>query len=102
VLEHYAKVYARCPACGFRFHRDGDPSYFGGAVFVNYMLSAGIVLGLFVAIVLLTLPDVPWTALAYAAPVLAIGLVLALHPIARVIWLTYDVRIRPVTRDEVE
>lgn len=100
-MARYARVHERCSVCRFRFCRDADPSYFGGAVFVNYMLSAGIVLGLFVGIVLWTRPHVPWTALAYAAPVTAVGLVLALHPVSRVIWLTFDVRIRPVTMDEI-
>lgn len=102
VLLRYAAVRERCATCGFRYLRDADPSYFGGAVFVNYMMSGGLVLGLFLVAVLVTLPDVPWAALSYTAPVVAIGLVLLLHPVSRVIWLTFDVRIRPVTKDEVQ
>ena len=101
VLLRYATVRERCAACGFRYHRDADPSYFGGAVFVNYMMSAGLVLGLFLVAVLVTLPNVPWAALSYTAPVVAVGLVLLFHPVSRVIWLSFDVRIRPVTEDEL-
>lgn len=91
----------RCSSCAFRFERSSE-NYFAGAVFVNYMLCGVLFLFTFLLTMLFTWPDVPWTALTYAMPPIMIAAVILLHPTAKVMWLTLDVLIRPITPDELQ
>lgn len=102
VVHRYFGLQRVCSGCGFRFRRDKDESYFNGAIFVNYMLSAGLFVVSFVVTVMATTPHVPWDTIAVVAPVGAVAAVLLFQPIARMIWLTVDTMIRPVTKDELE
>jgi len=101
VLERLGRIRERCSACRFRYERS-DENYFGGAMFVNFMLGAGTFVASFLAIIAFSWPSVPWDALTYGAPaVLVVGMVL-LHPVSKVVWLTVDVLVRPVTPNELE
>jgi uncharacterized protein (DUF983 family) len=102
VIRNWIGVHETCSGCGFRFSRDHDPLYFNGAIFVNYMLSGGLFVVSFFLTIMLTLPQVPWDTIAYAAPIGAIVSVLFFNPFSKVIWLTVDLRVRPVTEDELE
>ena len=81
----------RCPVCGFVFMR-GNPAYFSGAIFINYLLGAGVSIAVFLAVLAATWPNVPWNVLAYGAPVGVLIIVLLLHPVSKMILLTVDVR----------
>jgi uncharacterized protein (DUF983 family) len=100
VLSGHFAVRERCAECGLRFRR-GDPAYFSGAVMINYLLSAASVLLGFLLTLWLTWPSVPWTAITYGAPIVAVVGILLLHPVSKVILLTVDVAFRPVTPDEL-
>jgi uncharacterized protein (DUF983 family) len=101
VLERFGRVRERCSSCGFRYERS-DENYFGGAMFVNFMLGAGTFVVTFLAVIVLYWPSVPWDTLTYAAPAaLLVGMVL-LYPVSKVVWLTVDVLVRPVGPDELE
>ncbi|MDQ8164517.1 MAG: DUF983 domain-containing protein [Gemmatimonadota bacterium] len=100
-MRHF-RVHERCSSCGFRYMRDRDPAYFNGAMFVNYMMSAGLFVITFFVIIMAARPNVPWDAIAVVAPLVAIGAVVFLYPISKLIWLTADVMLRPVTQDELE
>jgi len=93
-------THERCAVCGFVFKR-GNPAYFSGAIFINYLLGAGVSLLLFLLLIVATAPHVPWSALVYAAPVGAILIVLLLNPVSKMILLAVDVRMRPITEDEL-
>lgn len=70
-------------------------------MFVNFMLGAGTFIVVFLAVIVFSWPSVPWDALTYVAPaVLLVGMVL-LHPVSKVVWLTVDVLVRPVTPEEL-
>jgi uncharacterized protein (DUF983 family) len=93
-------VHERCAVCGLAFNR-GNPAYFSGAVFINYLLGAGTTILLFLLVLVATWPNVPWNALTYAGPVGAIVVILLLHPLSKMILLAIDVRMRPITEDEL-
>jgi uncharacterized protein (DUF983 family) len=101
VLGKRGRVNERCAGCNFRFERSDD-NYFFGAMFIAYALGPGLVILAFLAVVLVTWPDVPWDAISYVAPVLMLVLVVALYPVARVFWVAFDVLFRPVTPDELQ
>jgi len=50
---------------------------------------------------MLSWPTVPWTALTYLTPALMLVFMVLLYPISKVVWLTADVMLRPVTPEEL-
>ena len=90
-----------CANCGFQYRRS-DQNYFTAAIVVNYFMCGAIFAISFLATLLITWPDVPWDALTYVFPVAMVAIVVLLHPIAKVVWLTVDVIVRPVTPGELK
>ena len=93
-------MHERCAVCGFVFKR-GNPAYFSGAIFINYLLGAGSALLVFLLVVVATWPRVPWNVLAWAGPVGALVIIVLLYPVSKMILLAVDVRMRPITEDEL-
>ena len=100
VIAGLFSTHERCAVCGFVFKR-GNPAYFSGAIFINYLLGAGGALAGFLIFVAATWPHVPWNILAWAGPIGALLIILLLHPFAKMILLAVDVRMRPITEDEL-
>jgi uncharacterized protein (DUF983 family) len=84
----------RCPVCHFWFER--GEGYFLGATCVN--MAAAILLPalVYVLIVVLAWPNPPWLEAAIAAIALAAIIPIAFFPLARVVWLAFDIVIRPI------
>lgn len=101
VIRRHFDVFERCNGCGFKFCRDGDPAYFGGATFINYMVCGGLVLTTLLVTVFASQPNVPWDLLASTLPALAVAAIVAFYPVSKVIWLTMDVWVRPVEAAEL-
>lgn len=99
-LRKWGSVRARCDACNFRFERSDD-SYFSGAMLTNLLMSELLfAIGFLISVIALW-PDVPWDFLTYAG---AAGMVLTpalLYPVAKLLWLTIDVLVRPVMPNEL-
>lgn len=100
MLSGLFSVRERCSVCGFAFMR-GNPAYFSGAIFINYLLGAGASLAAFLIFVVATWPSVPWNVLAWAGPIGALTIILLVHPLAKMILLAVDVRMRPITEQEL-
>jgi uncharacterized protein (DUF983 family) len=100
VLRRWFSVRDRCSACGFRYERS-DENYFQGAMFVNFMLGGFTFAASLLAVLVLSWPDVPWNALTFGAPVVMVVFMIMLYPISKVLWLTVDVMLRPVTPEEL-
>jgi uncharacterized protein (DUF983 family) len=100
VVSGLLSTHERCAVCGFVFKR-GNPAYFSGAIFINYLLGAGASIVTFLIFLVLTWPKVPWSILGYAAPVAVLLIVVLLHPVSKMILLAIDVRMRPITEDEL-
>jgi uncharacterized protein (DUF983 family) len=100
VLTGLFSMHQRCAVCGFVFNR-GNPAYFSGAIFINYLLGAGASLAALLAFVVATWPRVPWKILGWAGPVGAVIIILLLYPVSKMILLAVDVRMRPITEDEL-
>jgi uncharacterized protein (DUF983 family) len=100
VLTGLFAMHERCPVCGFVFKR-GNPAYFSGAIFINYLLGAGASLVAFLTLLVATWPNVPWNVLTWAGPLGVILIVLLLYPVSKMILLAVDVRMRPITEEEL-
>ena len=99
-LRSVFTLHDRCAVCGYVFNR-GNPAYFSGAIFINYLLGAGSTLAATLVFLVSTWPSVPWSALRYVVPAAAIGSVVLLNPVGKVILMAVDVRMRPITEDEL-
>ena len=99
-VQAWSAVRERCTACGFRYERSDD-RYFGGAMFVNLMVAELLFAVSFVAVILLSWPDVPWDAVTYGGAATMIFLPALLYPVSKVLWLAVDVLVRPVGGEEL-
>ena len=101
VLKGWYRVHERCSSCHFRYERS-DENYFAGAVFVHFMLSGFSFAASLLLLLMLSWPTVPWTALTFGTPIAMLFFAVAFYPISKVVWLTADVMLRPVTPEELE
>jgi uncharacterized protein (DUF983 family) len=84
-----------CPGCHLVLDR-GEADYFiGGFVFNFIGVELLIAAAGFVA-VLLTWPDVPWTAIEIGLLAGAASLPVLTYPFAKTLWLAVDLALRPV------
>ncbi|HEX6511788.1 MAG TPA: DUF983 domain-containing protein [Chloroflexota bacterium] len=88
----------RCPVCHFWFER-GD-GYFIGAACVNLVAAIifpAVVYAIFLA---LTWPNPPWLVAGVVSAATAVIVPIVFFPFARVIWLAFDLVIRPIQPEE--
>src|SRR5690348_17445744 len=94
VLQHWLKMRARCGNCGLAIER-GERDYFIGSMLFNLVVSEMLFAVVFVAVMLVRWPNVPWDTLEWAAP---LGMLLApfiLFPFSKLAWLGFDILLRP-------
>jgi uncharacterized protein (DUF983 family) len=99
VLQHWLKLRVKCGTCGLRLQR-GEHDTIMGFAFILFTL---VGLAGYAAIVLaLTLTkETPWDLLQWGLPALALVLLLVLYPFAKLLWLAFDLALRPVTPQEL-
>ena len=100
ILDGWFKLQHRCPSCGLVLDR-GESDYFLGAYLVNLVAVELILTAIMVAIGIATAPDVPWTLLTWGGVVFALVVAIGCYPLTKVLWLAFDVILRPVTREEL-
>lgn len=89
-----------CPGCGLLLQREGN-GYELGSMVVNLIVAELVWAVSFVAILLLTWPNPPWTLLQWGSAVLMVALPLAFLRHARVLSLSLDLLLRPPERREL-
>jgi uncharacterized protein (DUF983 family) len=99
-LRHWLKLQVRCPTCGLRIER-GEHDYFVGSMLFNFMIGGALFIGILLAVIVATWPEVPWDALQYGAPVLIIAVPFVLFPFSKLLWLAFDLMLRPVSAEEM-
>lgn len=100
ILDGWFKLQHRCPSCGLVLDR-GESDYFLGAYLVNLVAVELILTAIMVVIGVATAPDVPWTLLTWGGVVFALVVAIGCYPLTKVLWLAFDVILRPVTREEL-
>jgi uncharacterized protein (DUF983 family) len=101
VLEHWLRLRVRCGRCGLRLQR-GEHDYFTGSMFILFTLVGLLTIGTFMAVIVVRWPAVPWDLLQYGIPVLTIVAIPALFPVSKLVWLAFDLMLRPVSPEELE
>lgn len=100
VLQHWLKMRARCGTCGLAIER-GERDYFIGSMMFNLVVSELLFAVIFVTTLIVMWPDVPWDTLEWAAPAGMAAAPLLLFPFSKLVWLGFDILLRPVTPDEL-
>lgn len=85
VFTSYGTLHERCPTCGYLFER--EEGYWLGAMIANICVTEAIFGIVFVAGMVLTWPDVPWTALLIGG--LAINAIVPVlyYPLSKTQWV---------------
>lgn len=94
VLRHWLKMRTECGTCGIPLER-GEKDYFIGSMMWNLLLSEFVFITIFVSVLVVRWPDVPWDAIQIVAPA---GMLLApflLFPFSKLVWLAFDLILRP-------
>jgi uncharacterized protein (DUF983 family) len=100
ILLSWSKLADACPRCRLRPQRGESDYYLGGMMF-NIALAEGVFVILLVATLAITWPTVPWTLLQFGAPIAMILAPILLYPVSRVVWLAFDLMLRPVTPNDL-
>ncbi|MFL5578415.1 MAG: DUF983 domain-containing protein [Gemmatimonadaceae bacterium] len=101
VLRNWLKLRERCGTCGLRLER-GEHDYFTGSILFNFVLSGVLFLLALVVVVVATWPNVPWDVLQYLLPLLILVAPVVLFPFAKLLWLAFDLMLRPVNPEELD
>ena len=90
-----------CPTCGLHLERN-EQGYIVGAYMFN-IIAAELVFGaVFVAVLLATWPDPPWTVLQVGGGVLMLTMPLLFYPFSKTLFLAFDLLFRPRGFESVE
>ncbi len=81
----------RCPGCGYVFER--EPGYFVGAMYINYGITAVLVLGGHFILEALVPLSLATHVLLFGAAAIALPLAFFRH--ARGLWLAFDFIVDP-------
>jgi uncharacterized protein (DUF983 family) len=100
VLQHWLKLRVRCGTCGLRLQR-GEHDSFTGSMFILFTL-VGLTIYAVLTVTLLVTDETPWPLLENGLPLVAAALIVLYFPIAKLVWLAFDLMLRPVTPEELE
>ncbi len=94
LFQNWIKLRDMCGACGLRYDR-GEHDHFLGAYLLNFIIAELLVVAGLVGAMLLTWPDVPWTALTWGLALLVVPAPFATYPYSRAVWLALDLQFQP-------
>lgn len=94
VRESWFRMRHACGNCGRPLER-GEQDYFLGAMMFNLVLSEMLFAAIFVAILLIMWPSVPWDGISIGAPLGMAAAPFLLYPVSKLVWLAFDLSFRP-------
>jgi uncharacterized protein (DUF983 family) len=88
LFKHYFTMVEDCPRCGLHFERESG--YFAGALAINIIAVGGLFAIVFVALLAVTIPDVPVVELLIVLiPIAGFGPIV-FYPFSKTIWVAVD------------
>jgi len=88
LFRHWTAMVADCPSCGLHFER--AHGYWSGSMGLNLIVTEGLFLVVFVAMIVATWPDVPWVAVLVVTVALSIVTPIFFHPFSRTLWVAAE------------
>jgi uncharacterized protein (DUF983 family) len=102
ILKHWLKLRVRCGNCGLRTER-GEHDYFMGSMMLNFVMTGGLLLvAIYTLLITNGATDSTWDMLQWGGPVAMVVLPFVLFPFSKLVWLAFDIMLRPVTEQELE
>lgn len=99
LFASWFRLKQRCPRCGLELER-GEHDHFLGAMMFNIVVAEAVFVIGFVTVLLLTWPSPPWALLEYGGVAAMIAAPFLFYPLSRMIWLGFDIMLRPVTPED--
>jgi uncharacterized protein (DUF983 family) len=88
LFHRYFTMVEDCPRCGLHFERESG--YFAGALAINIIAVGGLFAIVFVALLAVTVPDVPVVELLIVLlPIAGFGPIV-FYPFSKTIWVAVD------------
>jgi uncharacterized protein (DUF983 family) len=100
LLESWLRPRSRCPSCGLPLER-GEEGYQVGSYMFNIIASELLFAAVFIGLIWLTWPAVPWTALQIGGVIMMVIAPFAFFPFSKTLFLAFDLVFRPVTKEEL-
>ena len=100
IFETFWTLRHHCPSCGMVFERDAG--YGTGGMIVNTAVTIAAFLLIFTGVMVVTWPDVPWTATLIATIAINVVLPVVFYPWSRTIFLGLDLSVRALSDEEQE
>lgn len=100
VLASWFRLKERCPRCKLHLHREEGDYFLGAYVIMLIMMEVVFAFGL-LAVLMITWPTPPWTAIQWVGGAFLFGSVLVSYPFAKTLWLAIDLMFRPVSSAEL-
>jgi uncharacterized protein (DUF983 family) len=98
IWRSFGQTVDNCPTCRYRYER--EEGYWVGGLIVAMGFEILLFLVILVGGMLITWPDVPWTALSITL-VVVLGLApVLLYPQSKTVWVWLDLKIHPYSGDE--
>ena len=94
VFRSWFRMLERCPRCGLEFERS-EPGYQVGSYMFNIIVAELVFAAIFVAVLVFTWPDPPWTLLTYGGAGLMVLLPVLFFPWSKTLFLAFDLLFRP-------
>lgn len=88
VFESWGRMVHACGRCGHVFER--DEGYWVGAIIVNTAVTEILFFSLFIATLVVMLPDVPWQSLLAVAVATNLVFPIAFYPFSKTVWVAFD------------
>jgi uncharacterized protein (DUF983 family) len=95
IFRSWFRLKPECPTCGLVLERGESEDHWFGAVAVNLVAAELLGIGGIVVWIMAKWPNVPWTAIQYAGPLIMIALPVLFYPFSRALWLAWDLYLRP-------
>jgi uncharacterized protein (DUF983 family) len=94
LFQSWIRLRPGCTACGLCYDR-GEHDHFLGAYLINFIIAELLVVAVFVGLLFLTWPEVPWTGLTWGLVILGVAAPFATYPYSRAVWLALDLQFQP-------
>jgi uncharacterized protein (DUF983 family) len=100
IFAAWGRLRKRCPECGLWLER-GEGDYYLGAYMVALIVVEAFFAVGFIAVLVMTWPDPPWTAIQWIGALVLGVAVIVCYPFSKTVWLAIDLMFRPVTPDDL-
>lgn len=95
LFQSWFQMRSHCASCGLALERGEQHDYWIGGMMFNIVLAEILAVTVIGSAILLTWPEVPWGAVRVGAVLLMLASPFLLFPMSRLVWLAFDLIVRP-------